>query len=95
MAVHEQFSVMSDNRSRWTAAVASGWWGVNLRYLVGEGRPFILDLGMCSRYESSWGHVVCCAGVVELADTRDLKSLGGFPRTGSIPVPGTYSRRGA
>ena len=29
------------------------------------------------------------AGVVELADTQDLKSCGGFPRTGSIPVPGT------
>jgi hypothetical protein len=28
------------------------------------------------------------AGVVELADTQDLKSCGGFPRTGSIPVPG-------
>jgi hypothetical protein len=29
------------------------------------------------------------AGVAELADARDLKSRGGFPRTGSIPVPGT------
>lgn len=31
------------------------------------------------------------AGVVELADTQDLKSCGGFPRTGSSPVPGIIS----
>ncbi len=29
------------------------------------------------------------AGVVELADTRDLKSLGASPRAGSSPAPGT------
>jgi hypothetical protein len=29
------------------------------------------------------------AWVVEAVDTRDLKSLGACPRTGSNPVPGT------
>ena len=29
------------------------------------------------------------ARVVKLVDTRDLKSLGGQPRAGSIPAPGT------
>ena len=31
----------------------------------------------------------CNAEVVELVDTRDLKSLGRFARTGSSPVLGT------
>ena len=30
-----------------------------------------------------------CARVVELVDTRDLKSLGGLLRAGSTPAPGT------
>ncbi len=38
---------------------------------------------------SDAGELSLCAGVVELADTQDLKSCGGFPRTGSSPVPGT------
>ena len=31
-----------------------------------------------------------CAEVVELVDTRDLKSLGLIARTGSSPVFGTF-----
>ena len=32
------------------------------------------------------------AGVAELADAWDLKSHGGFPRTGSIPVSGRSNK---
>ncbi len=32
--------------------------------------------------------------MVELVDTRDLKSLGLISRTGSSPVPGTIIERG-
>ena len=33
------------------------------------------------------------ARVVELVDTRDLKSLGHCGRAGSIPVPGTIKQK--
>ena len=41
---------------------------------------------LCSRFS------VLMARVVELVDTRDLKSLGLKSRAGSIPAPGTYLR---
>ena len=35
-----------------------------------------------------------CAGMAELVDARDLKSLGACLCTGSSPVPGTNNKTG-
>ena len=53
---------------------------------------FLLDLAQPPKDIGSCEFFAVCARVVELADTRDLKSLGLKSRTGSSPVSGTMLR---
>ncbi len=54
-------------------------------YPSGKGR---VCKTLIQRFESA--RRLCVAQVVEMVDTRDLKSLGLFVRAGSSPALGTY-----
>ena len=60
----------------------------NLRQVLCFLAPF--PFGIRAKGVPLWPLKV--AQMVELVDTRDLKSLGHCGRTGSIPVPGTRTK---